>query len=120
PAGGPHRRRRRCLRCADVGTLVSARAGPRRSVRDAAARSGVYARRDGRGRIARRHRAGRPLIVYSIARPCAPLPRALLSDAPLPLLVTLGVLTAGAGILAATEIVPRAPRSARCSVCICW
>jgi len=44
--------------------------------------------------------------VYSIARPCAPLPRALLSDAPLPLLVTLGVLTAGAGILAATEIVP--------------
>ena len=44
--------------------------------------------------------------MYSIARPCAPLPRALLSDAPLPLLVTLGVLTAGAGILAATEIVP--------------
>jgi hypothetical protein len=50
--------------------------------------------------------------VYSIARPCAPLPRGLLSDAPLPLLVALGVLTAGAGVLAACEIMPLAPARA--------
>ena len=47
--------------------------------------------------------------MYSIARPCAPPPRALLSDAPLPLLVALGVLTAGAGVLATAEVVPLVP-----------
>lgn len=46
--------------------------------------------------------------MYAIARPCTPLPRGLLSDAPWPLLVALGVLTAGAGVLAATESMPLA------------
>src|SRR2546429_8275350 len=44
--------------------------------------------------------------MYAIARPGEPRPGGLLSGAPLPLLVGLGVLTAGAGVLATAEAVP--------------
>ena len=44
--------------------------------------------------------------MYAIARPWEPRPGGLLSGAPLPLLVGLGVLTAGAGVLATAEAVP--------------
>ena len=44
--------------------------------------------------------------MYAIARPWEPRPGGLLSGAPLPLLVALGVLTAGAGVLATAEAVP--------------
>ena len=48
----------------------------------------------------------------AIARPWDPRPGGLLSDMPLPLLVVLGVLVAGAGVLAAAELVPLVPARA--------
>ena len=50
--------------------------------------------------------------MYAIARPWEPRPGGLLSGAPLPLLVALGVLTAGAGALARAELVPLTPARA--------
>jgi hypothetical protein len=44
--------------------------------------------------------------VYAIARPWEPRPVGLFLGMPLPLLVALGVLTAGSGALAAADIVP--------------
>jgi len=44
--------------------------------------------------------------VYAIARPWEPRRGGLLAGAPLPLLVALGAITAGAGALAAAELVP--------------
>src|SRR5438093_2620319 len=112
PPGGAYRRRRRRLRRAHLRALLPSSAHARGGARPARGGGRAHARRDGGGGAPRRARAGGALSVYAIARPWEPRPGGLLSGAPLPLLVALGVLTAGAGALARAELVPLTPARA--------
>src|SRR5207249_8302507 len=112
PTRGAHCCRGRRLRRAHLGALLPRGACTRRGARVPGHGGRSHARRDGGGRAARRAPPGRALSMYAIARPWEPRPGGLLSGAPLPLLVALGVLTAGAGALARAELVPLAPARA--------
>src|SRR5207247_2617169 len=112
PPGGAYRRRRRRLRRAHLRALLPSSAHARGGARPARGGGRAHARRAGGGGAPRRARAGGALSVYAIARPWEPRPGGLLSGAPLPLLVALGVLTAGAGALARAELVPLTPARA--------
>src|SRR5262249_50732979 len=111
-ARGAHRGGSGRFRRAHLRALVSAGAQPWCGPHAAACRGGSHARGAGRRRVARRARARGTLSVYALNDPWPPRRAGLLSGMPLLLLVALGVLTAGAGVLAACEIVPLTPARA--------